>query len=229
MKYIQTIFSALLISLIANTYQAQANEKSAGFGYGLYTGPEISFSFQPESMFTRFNNRLILASSSRNVSETYSETTNSLTQDAKGEYDYNMSILTYLIDWHPTDSAFRISFGVAYNNTEINYVRTGKYTYVVDGITVLRDLTAKADIQFGSSNIAPYLGLGVGTDLQDVKGLKFDMGVGVYYIGPSEVKTLEFSDGITANINQEEAEKDITKDIVEYLPHVHLGFSYKFY
>ena len=154
------------------------------------------------------------------------------------EYDFKLKLATVdaLLDYHPFDSAFRVSGGVVYNGNKIEANAKPKNgTYTLNGRTYPSSLVGKLDGNIDFRKAAPYLGIGWGNAVQ-AAGWGFGMDVGVTFQGspktaltnsgctaPAPVCTQIASDVATENAKLADEVKDF-----KLYPVVRLGVSYRF-
>jgi hypothetical protein len=175
------------------------------------------------------------------------------------EYDYegdlNLFNVSTLIDVQPfKSSGFRLSAGLVFGNNNIqgtadvsDRVADELGTVEFNGQTIdIRDLnidnlaTIDADIDINNS-VSPYLGIGGGNAVAEVKGLGFWWNLGVVFgVSPEATVTSNFSGDIPAELRDEveaaadrtleneEAELNDELDVLGVYPVLSLGLSYQF-
>lgn len=157
------------------------------------------------------------------------------------DYDFKLKLATFdaLLDYHPFDSAFRVSGGLVYNGNKIeaNAKPNGNGTYTINGHTYTTAAAAAGAIngKIDFRKAAPYLGIGWG-NAANGKGLGFAMDLGVTFQGSP--KTQLVNSGCTAPAalcsqlnNDVVAENAKLADKVNNFrayPIVRLGVSYGF-
>lgn len=154
------------------------------------------------------------------------------------EYDLKLKLATVdaLLDYHPFDSAFRISGGAVYNGSKIDahgkpeagiYTINGKvYTSAAVG-----DLSGKIDFR----KVAPYLGIGFGNALKEA-GWNFGMDLGVTFQGSPKTELAangcNFSVAGCAQLDRDVAAENVKLadevDDYKFYPVLRVGVSYRF-
>ncbi len=152
-------------------------------------------------------------------------------------YNYlvDMQSAGVIIDYHPWQNAFRLSFGLYDNLSKVKakVKPTSGEIVVGDSTYESRQIgNIYTDIDFNKKN--PYLGLGFSST--EIKGFHFTLDLGVLYIGTPKAKiTAKAAPGYEGlqDILDEEARKEeekINKDIAKYkyYPVLSVGVQYKF-
>lgn len=215
---------------------------SVGVGFGVLTGPEIYFTFQPSFMPKSTNFRALYGSFSFSADADENDTKTvdepapaTVTTSIKIKADLDMSYFAALVDWHPFDGGFRLTAGYAMNGSKLTAKAEGEQVFEIAGKKRLLDALATAEIEW--DDYVPYLGLGYGGDMLDVNGLQFEAGLGVYFIGSPTVDLAVSGSGYDALTAQEKADLNLNAraDEIEdeiasanMWPHIYLGLSYKF-
>jgi hypothetical protein len=145
-----------------------------------------------------------------------------------------------LVDWHPSNSSFRITGGVyiSRNHVDATAKPEGSF-YEIDGdIYNVNEIgRLKGDVEL--DDIAPYLGIGWGNVLSKEKGFSFMADIGVQYNGKPKVDLdLTCGEVLTAFPGRCEElrsdvraeERDLEDDISDYRwwPVLNIGFAYRF-
>lgn len=151
-------------------------------------------------------------------------------------FDYSMSLYTAaaFLDWHPLAGGFRITGGVVLNTHDISTDITPSPTksYKIGNDTypgyALGTLNSKVDFR----TLAPYLGIGYDSSLNDLIGLSFTCDVGIMFWGPPDI-TLTSSmtnlvPGLKNDLQREEAELEDNLSFLQYYPVASLGVSWAF-
>lgn len=106
------------------------------------------------------------------------------------DYDVglDLSSVGLLLDWHPSRSAFRVTFGGYYNGNEADLeAKSLSGTFNINGtIYNVSDIgSLRGDVTYGSS--APYLGVGWGNIKGNESGWGMAWDLGVLYQGSPDV------------------------------------------
>ncbi|MGI4847052.1 MAG: hypothetical protein ACRYGK_02785 [Janthinobacterium lividum] len=157
------------------------------------------------------------------------------------DYDFKLKFNTFdaLVDWYPSDSLFRLSGGLAYNNTRIDAygVSNTQNTYTLNGTVYnaasLGNLDGRADFR----RIAPYLGIGWGNPFAVQKGWSFSGDLGVYFMGSASTSlthsncalpTVAQCTQLTNDVAAENANLNDKARDYKYYPVLRVGASYRF-
>jgi hypothetical protein len=160
--------------------------------------------------------------------------------DSSGDLDYDakLKLQTFdaLLDYFPTDSAFRVTAGVAHNGSKVDVkAKPSAASYTLNG-TVYNAASAGAiDGRIDFRKMAPYLGIGWGNTAKD-QGWGFSADLGVLFQGSP--RTSLTNTGCTAGAlicnqlaNDVAAENLSLADDVSGLkayPVLRVGMHYKF-
>ncbi len=133
--------------------------------------------------------------------------------------DINLSTLQALADWYPTDSGFRMTGGVVFNNNKITLTGTGATV----GSSTNQNVNAEIKM---SDGLSPYLGIGYATKPKYAKGFGFNLDVGVMFQNPKA--TMTASGASQADIDAQLVKVNEAMDKLKYMPVVGMGLSYSF-
>jgi hypothetical protein len=155
------------------------------------------------------------------------------------DIDYELEVsypsIGTLVDWHPFESAFRITGGVYYNGLGIDLdgqlnsgdtVEIGDSTFDADEVGTL---SAELDV----NSIAPYFGIGFGNNIgAEERNLFFSLDVGILYHGKPDT-TLSASNPGNLSLLEEELvreEENINDDVSAFqvFPVIMAGIMYRF-
>ena len=162
------------------------------------------------------------------------------TSTANMKYDFNLKLNTFdaLLDYFPTDNAFRLSGGLVYNNNKIEAVGlpTAAGTYTVNGNVYTAASAGQLNGNADFHKVAPYLGLGWGNAVHKLGGWGFSADLGVLFQGSSN--TSLSNSGCTADaatcaqlgtdVAAENARLQEKADNLRLYPVVRIGASYRF-
>ena len=168
-------------------------------------------------------------------------------------HQYNLGLLA---DFHPFAGRFRISGGLYYlrhdlrataranknTPTEINF---GGKIYTIKDIPAdwhidPGDLDAKtigwAEMEIKWKKVAPYLGIGWGTEEGRHSAINFSTSLGIIFSKPTIDITphyhndipQEFRDEVRSYINKEKDDMDSYVKWMSYYPVISMGFTYRF-
>lgn len=135
------------------------------------------------------------------------------------------SSASFLADWYPFTTGFRLSGGLVFTNEVVTVNATNA---TIGGLTGASGQTATGRINL-SPNPAPYIGLGYMTRPKDAKGFGFNFDLGVIKLSPDV--TLTSTGAIPATQAQINAQIANVQDAVkqlQYFPVLGLGLSYSF-
>ena len=130
-----------------------------------------------------------------------------------------------LADWHPFESAFRLSGGLLINGNGLTGnarpatpVRIGNADYSVDSV----------NLEISYNEIAPYFGLGWDTTFGDHDNWGFAFDLGLIYSGAPDAK-LNVSGAVSADdVRREREDLQNELDSLKWWPVVSLGLVYQF-
>jgi hypothetical protein len=160
------------------------------------------------------------------------------------EYDATARLrtATALLDWHPGGHGFRLSGGLAYNDTRIDghSLVPASGSYDIGGVPVPVSLVGTLDGRIDFDPVVPYVGLGWGNAVAPGRKVGFYVDAGVIFQGKGRVTlTPNIPAGSPLNnpvarqaldilIQREESE--IQKDVADYTvyPVLSIGLSYRF-
>ena len=154
------------------------------------------------------------------------------------DYDFKLKLKTVdaLLDYHPFDSAFRLSGGVVYNGNKIDArAKPSGGTYTINNVpynaATVGDLSSKIDFR----KAAPYLGIGWGNAVKDA-GWSFGTDLGIMFQGTPKTQLASnnctalpilcsrlASDVAAENVKLGEEVKDF-----KFYPVIRVGISYRF-
>jgi hypothetical protein len=160
------------------------------------------------------------------------------------EYDGEAKLrnATALLDWHPGGRGFRLTGGVAYNDTEIHgeSLRPASGVYNIGGVPVPASLVGHLEGTIDFDPLVPYAGLGWGNAVRGGGPWGFSLDLGVVFQGEGDVTLTPvipanspLNDPIARQllaIQLEREAQDIEEDIADYdlYPVVALGVTYRF-
>jgi hypothetical protein len=158
-------------------------------------------------------------------------------EDADNDYDGTLDLLTagILLDYYPFENNFRLTTGLYYNGNGFNgkVTPTTVTTINIDGVEyTLEDINyVNTDVSF--DKVAPYVGLGWGTDAHD-KGWGFTFDLGVLYHGEAnvdltaDIKNEDLAEIINEGLKAEELNAEDDLNDFQFYPVVMLGVNYSF-
>jgi hypothetical protein len=153
-------------------------------------------------------------------------------------YDFKLKLKTVdaLLDYHPFDSAFRLTGGVVYNGNKIDArAKPSGGTYTINNVpynaATVGDLSSKIDFR----KAAPYLGIGWGNAVKEA-GWSFGTDLGIMFQGTPKTQLASnnctalpilcsrlASDVAAENVKLGEEVKDF-----KFYPVIRVGLSYRF-
>jgi opacity protein-like surface antigen len=154
------------------------------------------------------------------------------------DYDFKLKLKTIdvLLDYHPFDSAFRVTGGVVYNGNKIDArAKPSGGTYTINNVAynaaTVGDLSSKIDFR----KAAPYLGIGWGNAVKQA-GWSFGTDLGIMFQGTPKTQLASnnctalpilcsrlASDVAAENVKLGEEVKDF-----KLYPVIRVGLSYRF-
>lgn len=154
------------------------------------------------------------------------------------DYDFKLKLKTVdaLLDYHPFDSAFRLTGGVVYNGNKIDArAKPSGGTYTINNVpynaATVGDLSSKIDFR----KAAPYLGIGWGNAVKEA-GWSFGTDLGIMFQGTPKTQLASnnctalpilcsrlASDVAAENVKLGEEVKDF-----KFYPVIRVGLSYRF-
>jgi hypothetical protein len=138
------------------------------------------------------------------------------TANLVAKVDWNT--VNLLGDWYPTESSFRVTGGVLFNNSKVTITGSG----TVDTVNAT-NINTEVKV---SDGITPYLGIGYGTRPKDATGWGFNFDVGLAFNNPKFSMT---ATGPTeAQINTQKAKVEDALKNLKTLPVFGIGISYSF-
>lgn len=133
--------------------------------------------------------------------------------------DLGLSSVQLVGDWYPTDSGFRVSGGVVFNNNKITVNGTGAT------VGTATNQTVNAEIKM-SDSLSPYVGVGYSTRPKDASGFGFNFDLGVMFQNPKV--TITASGASAADIAAQEATVLDAVNNLKTMPVFGIGVSYSF-
>jgi len=156
------------------------------------------------------------------------------------DYDVglDLSSVGFLLDWHPSHSDFRVTFGGYYNGNEADLeAQSLTGTFNINGVVYnAADVgSLRGDVSYGSS--APYLGVGWGNINGNKAGWGMAWDLGVLYQGSPDVG-LDVTCGtsltagqcatLTADVMAESLQLRTSIEDQKWYPVFSLGVLYRF-
>jgi hypothetical protein len=151
------------------------------------------------------------------------------------EYDIDLNLRSglLLVDWHPYEGEFRVSYGLFYNSNSVEVrgtptesVKIGDRRYSPAEVGILK-------YTFDFRNIAPYLGIGVGNAFRTDRTFGFNFDFGLLFQGSPKVElstedSLVAEDLIRSDLEKEEEELEDDISAFKVYPVISFGFTYRF-
>jgi hypothetical protein len=136
------------------------------------------------------------------------------------QVDVDLGSFQALGDWYPSDSGFRLTGGLVFNNNKVVMSGTGATV----GSTA--NLTFNSEIKLSKSGASPYLGIGYSTRPKNAKGFGFIMDLGVMIQDP-EV-SLTAAGATAADIEAQKRKVEDAISVLKNMPVFGIGVSYSF-
>ncbi|MFH1578011.1 MAG: hypothetical protein ABIC18_02950 [Candidatus Omnitrophota bacterium] len=153
--------------------------------------------------------------------------------DIKYDFDLELFSLSALLDWHPFDTAFRISAGGLYNQNSLKMTAKTTVSYQIGNTTYtaaeVGTLTGEMDID----DIAPYVGIGWGNAVGKNKQWSFSFDLGVIYQDSPKVKlnttgSLSNNAVFQAELDREKQTLEDKLEDYQFYPVISMGVCYSF-
>ncbi|MBN1670757.1 MAG: hypothetical protein JXR37_06985 [Kiritimatiellae bacterium] len=135
-----------------------------------------------------------------------------------------------LLDWHPSETGFRVTGGLIFNNNRIDMTADPNDRVDINDVEYLIT-EASGDITFNA--VAPYLGMGYG-DAAGSKGWRFAFDVGVMLQGSPDVSVQavaadpSMQAALDADVEEEVSELEDDYAWFMLYPVITFGVSYTF-
>jgi len=229
----KVLFSSIVIAFLSvNSYaEFNINDTSLGADIGT-TGVGITAVKKIKGYNDKWGIRLGYHQYSKNYTTT----------DDNTDYDFDLDLQDFQImaDYHPWNTAFKITFGALYNGTDLSgNIKPSGTTIVVEGVSYNINQVGSVDTKVDfDNNIAPYLGIGWDTSFyKPHNSWGFTFNLGVAYTGSAKVSyTPHYGSAIDAATKAqlendlEDARISLQNDLddYKYLPFISIGFNYKF-
>ena len=152
------------------------------------------------------------------------------------ESEVDFKSLSVIANYHPWENGFRLRGGAYYNKNEVNL----KANYLATAADTIGDAsftgaTVNIDGSLGFKKIAPYVGIGYGSEPFGDNNLSFDLDIGVMY-SPVSASLKGSCTGIAtcadgtfdSELAKEQKELTDSTDGFDLYPVVSLGLSYRF-
>ncbi|MGH8199700.1 MAG: hypothetical protein ACREVO_04960 [Steroidobacteraceae bacterium] len=159
------------------------------------------------------------------------------------DYDGRLKLrtVTGLLDWYVFGGSFRLTAGVAGNDTKLDVVgQPSQGTYTIDGNTYSSSQlgSLSGQLKFGNS-VSPYVGFGWGNPAGEDSRIHFLLDVGAIYGGtPGVTLTAQCGPAAPAgspvcsqaqsDLASEQAKLRHKADILQWYPVVSLGIGVRF-
>jgi hypothetical protein len=154
-----------------------------------------------------------------------------------GKWDFGTGLA--LMDFHPGSGAFRLTFGVGYNNNKLDLTARGTSgTVNINGRTYnIADIgTVSGNLRFNRSN--PYFGIGWGSASKAThgEGLFFSADIGALFVKPTVTLTANCAPTFTsaqcaqlqADLRAEETDFRDSSGFRNIYPVLSFGIGYRF-
>lgn len=138
--------------------------------------------------------------------------------DAQPTPKLEWNTVNLLGDWYPTDSSFRVTGGVLFNNSKVTITGDG----TVDGVAAT-NINTVVKVSDGPT---PYVGVGYGTRPKDAKGWGFNFDLGVAFNNPTV--SLTATGPTAAKIAEQKANIEDAIKALKTMPVIGIGISYSF-
>lgn len=145
--------------------------------------------------------------------------------------DVRLTSLPVLIDWHPFETSFRFSAGLAWNNNRFSArAEPGDELDFNDRSYVVEDFYGEMTFL----RMTPYIGIGYGNALQEDGRWTVSLDVGVFYHGAPQIDARAtamhplLQPSLDADLAREVDDLENNLAFFMFYPVVSLGFSYRF-
>jgi len=224
------LFSTVVVASLAVSSQAEVNLKDISLGADIGT---TGYGVTAVKKLSGFDDKWGVRVGYHQYSKTYNKTSD----NTKYKFDLDLGDIQLMADYHPWNTAFKLTFGAMYNGNELD----GKITpnsasqIIIDGTPYTSTDLGGVDVKVDFDNtIAPYVGIGWDTSFyKPNKTWGFTFNLGVAYLGSAKVsyspKYGSVSSAIIdAKLEKEKASLQDDLDDFKYLPFISIGFNYKF-
>ena len=151
--------------------------------------------------------------------------TEASSSSATGSIDLNISNLSVLVDWFPSEnSGWRLTGGIqtGTNKLTLSAKPTGSVTI---GGTTYNNVNFSAGVDLGST--APYIGFGYSTRSEKETGFTFFNDIGVR-VGSAKVTLSESTGAVsTADLDNEKVKIEDKVKALKYYPVIGMGLGYR--
>lgn len=208
---------ASLLILASATSQADDSSFALGLtggttGYGLSGTFKMTESLNLRAVYTSFDD------------------TDSVTESGINyNFTYDIGFTSLLLDWHPMDSSFRLSTGLADGGIKVSGIAnatSGNYNIGGTTYTAAAAGTVNATVEYDS--VAPYFGIGWGNAVNEDGSFTFSLDLGVVVMDDPTTDITATGAVAAADLTQEEQELKDALDSFELYPVFNLGLHYKF-
>ncbi len=145
--------------------------------------------------------------------------------------DVNLTSIPVLLDWHPFNSNFRLSLGLAWNDNKLSArAKPGDELDFNDRAYWVEDFYA--EITF--NRISPYFGIGYGNAVRQDSRWTLALDLGAFYHGAPQLdaRATAMHPGLQPVLDQDLAREvdDIEDDLdsFRFYPALSVGLSYRF-
>lgn len=163
----------------------------------------------------------------------YAYTESDIRYDAKAKPNIGMAIL----DVHPFGGVFRLSAGIAYNDTRIEGTADSvNGTFVINGVTYTTSQVGKVEGEIHFQKSAPYLGLGWGNAAKSAPGFFFTSDFGVLFSKATGSVTGTCAPSLPPPIcaqlqtDLDAERREFVREVekIKYYPILRIGIGYRF-
>lgn len=160
------------------------------------------------------------------------------TSDARYDADLKLRMLDALVDFYPMNSGFRLTGGLILNGNKFDASAkpTGAGSYTFNGNAYSTASVGRVDAKVDFNTVAPYLGLGWGSSVQQKQGWTFVADLGVMFQGSPDVSikssgctvSAAICNQLTSDLKGEESKLKREADSFKFYPVVRAGIGYNF-
>jgi hypothetical protein len=145
-------------------------------------------------------------------------------------FDTNIRLFTVsaLADFHPLGNMLRLTGGAIYNGMEATFTARSANAHTVGAVTYSPEQIGELNglIEMGS-RVAPYIGIGLGSNVRRTGRLGFALDMGVMFNGPPRVTM--WGSGMVEPTAEEAPVIEANLDWARYYPGITLGLTYRLF
>ncbi len=163
----------------------------------------------------------------------YSASYSGTEDDIEYKFDLNLKSISFLVDWHPFKSGFRVSTGALYNGNTIKGDAKSADEYEIGDTTFTAAQIGDLETEIDFNTFAPYLGIGWDTSFGKNNAFGFIIELGAAYQGTPKVDfevngTFKNNALLLSELSKEEDNLQDELNNFKYYPVASIGVGYRF-